>query len=149
MIRTATAIALLALSPVPTAHEERPSCYKKVDEIAWKPLFLTNLESSSVSATIIPAGPDKALGIVTATIIKDPNDKKWADDPGIKWYRAHFEKYQFGADIGDNKQHGLYPASTRAVERQLVGAVRKRTERRSEMTVAERAVAADQSINAY
>jgi len=28
-------------------------------------------------------------------------DKKWADDPGIKWYREHFAKYLSGADIGD------------------------------------------------
>jgi branched-chain amino acid transport system substrate-binding protein len=75
---------------------------KKADEIGWKPLFLVNFVSSSVSATIMPAGADKAEGIVAATAAKDPNDKKWADDPGIKWYRAYFEKYLPGADIGDN-----------------------------------------------
>jgi branched-chain amino acid transport system substrate-binding protein len=75
---------------------------KKADEIGWKPLFLINFVSSSVSSTIVPAGPDKAVGIVAATITKDPNDKKWAEDPGVKWYRAHFEKYLPGADIGDN-----------------------------------------------
>jgi ABC-type branched-subunit amino acid transport system substrate-binding protein len=74
---------------------------KKVDEIGWKPLFLINFVSSSVSSTIVPAGPEKAVGIVAATITKDPNDKKWADDPGIKWYREHFAKYLPGADIGD------------------------------------------------
>ena len=66
-----------------------------------KPLFLINFVSSSVSSTIVPAGPEKAVGIVAATITKDPNDKKWADDPGIKWYREHFAKYLPGADIGD------------------------------------------------
>ena len=75
---------------------------KKADEIGWKPLFLINFVSSSVSATIMPAGADKAVGIVAATAAKDPNDRKWADDPGIKWYRAYFEKYLPGADIGDN-----------------------------------------------
>jgi branched-chain amino acid transport system substrate-binding protein len=75
---------------------------KKADEVGWKPLFLINFVSSSVSATIVPAGPDKAVGIVAATITKDPNDKMWADDSGMKWYRAHFEKYLPGADIGDN-----------------------------------------------
>jgi branched-chain amino acid transport system substrate-binding protein len=74
---------------------------KKADEIGWKPLFLINLVSSSVSSTIVPAGPEKAVGIVAATMLKDPNDKKWADDPGIKWYREHFAKYLPGADIGD------------------------------------------------
>ena len=74
---------------------------KKADEIGWKPLFLINFVSSSVSSTIVPAGPEKAVGVITATIIKDPNDKKWAEDPGIKWYRDHFANYLPGADIGD------------------------------------------------
>ncbi|WP_426434715.1 ABC transporter substrate-binding protein [Bradyrhizobium genosp. P] len=75
---------------------------KKASEIGWSPLTIVNFISSSVSATIVPAGADKATGVVVATITKDPNDKKWADDPGMKWYRAHFEKYLPGADIGDN-----------------------------------------------
>jgi branched-chain amino acid transport system substrate-binding protein len=58
--------------------------------------------STSVSATIVPAGADKAVGVVAATATKDPNDKRWAEDAGMKWYRAHFEKYLPGADIGDN-----------------------------------------------
>ena len=74
---------------------------KKADEVSWKPLFLINFVSSSVSSTIVPAGPAKAVGIIAATITKDPNDPKWADDPGIKWYREHFAKYLPGADIGD------------------------------------------------
>ena len=75
---------------------------KKADEIGWKPLFLINYVSSSVSSTIVPAGPEKAVGIVAATITKDPNDGKWAEDSGIKWYREYFAKYLPGADIGDN-----------------------------------------------
>jgi len=75
---------------------------KKASEIGWAPLFLINYVSSSVSATIMPAGADRAVGVVAATVTKDPNDKKWADDPGMKWYHAHFDKYLPGADIGDN-----------------------------------------------
>ncbi|WP_429033033.1 ABC transporter substrate-binding protein [Bradyrhizobium sp. I1.14.4] len=75
---------------------------KKASEIGWSPLTIVNYVSSSVSATIVPAGADKAVGVVVATITKDPNDRKWADDPGMKWYRGHFEKYLPGADIGDN-----------------------------------------------
>jgi branched-chain amino acid transport system substrate-binding protein len=74
---------------------------RKSDEIGWKPLFLINLVSTSVASTIVPAGPEKAVGIVAATMFKDPGDKKWADDAGMKWYREHFSKYLPGADIGD------------------------------------------------
>jgi branched-chain amino acid transport system substrate-binding protein len=73
---------------------------KKADEVGWKPLFLINLVSTSVSSTIVPAGPEKAVGIVAATMLKDANDGRWANDPGMKWYRAHVEKYLPGADIG-------------------------------------------------
>lgn len=88
---------LIAGTPKFTAQAIR-----KADEIGWKPLTLINFVSSSVSATINPAGPDKAVGVIAATTIKDPNDKKWADDAGMKGYRAFFEKYLPGADIGDN-----------------------------------------------
>ena len=74
---------------------------RKSDEIGWKPLFLINLVSTSVSSTIVPAGPEKAVGIVAATMLKDPADKKWTNDAGVKWYREHFAKFLPGADIGD------------------------------------------------
>ncbi|WP_441243404.1 ABC transporter substrate-binding protein [Tardiphaga sp. 768_D3_N2_1] len=74
---------------------------KKAFDIGWKPLFLINYVSSSVASTIVPAGPEKAIGIVAATIAKDPSDKKWVDDAGIQWYKSHFAKYLPGADIGD------------------------------------------------
>ena len=160
---------------------------KKTDEIGWKPLFLINLVSTSVSSTIVPAGPEKAVGIIAATMLKDPGDKKWADDPGMKWYREHFAKYLPGADIGDanylfgtqqgqileqvlkqcwqrsvarehpqagaqhtwaiasnphsgyhgqygaGQQHGLYAASTAALDRQFVGTVRRSAQRRAKM----------------
>ncbi|MBR0713866.1 ABC transporter substrate-binding protein [Bradyrhizobium liaoningense] len=75
---------------------------KKANEIGWSPLTIINYVSSSVSATIVPAGADKAVGVVAATVTKDPNDKRWANDPGMKWYREYFEKYLPGSDIGDN-----------------------------------------------
>ena len=46
-------------------------------------------------------GTGKGRGHRRGNDTKDPNDKKWADDPGIKWYREHFAKYLPGADIGD------------------------------------------------
>jgi hypothetical protein len=74
---------------------------KKADAIGWKPLFLINLVSTSVSSTIVPAGPEKAVGIIAATMLKDPGDKRWDGDAGMKWYREHVAKYLSGADIGD------------------------------------------------
>jgi ABC-type branched-subunit amino acid transport system substrate-binding protein len=74
---------------------------RKAREIGWKPLLLINFVSSSVASTIIPAGVENAIGVVSGTLIKDPVDKKWANDPGIIAYRAYFAKYLSGADLAD------------------------------------------------
>jgi branched-chain amino acid transport system substrate-binding protein len=75
---------------------------RKVYELNWKPLFLINYGSSSAGSTIIPAGPDKAIGVIAATISKSATDPNWDNDPGMIAYRAHFAKYLPGADIADN-----------------------------------------------
>jgi branched-chain amino acid transport system substrate-binding protein len=74
---------------------------RKVAEIGWKPTLIVNFPSSSASATLKPAGFDNAVGVIVGTFIKDPTDSKWKDDTGMKAYRAFFEKYLSGSDIGD------------------------------------------------
>jgi branched-chain amino acid transport system substrate-binding protein len=75
---------------------------RKVAEIGWKPTLIVNFPSSSVSATLKPAGLDKAIGVIVGTINKDPTDSKWDNDEGMKAYRAFFAKYLPGSDIGEN-----------------------------------------------
>lgn len=74
---------------------------KKSFEIGWKPVTIINLVSSSVSATLVPVGLDKVVGVITSGFFKDPNDQKWANDDGMKAYRVFFEKYLPGADFSD------------------------------------------------
>lgn len=74
---------------------------RKAAEIGWKPTLIVNFPSSSVSSTLKPAGLDKAVGVIVGSIVKDPTDSRWSDDPGMKGYRAFFEKYLPGSDIGD------------------------------------------------
>jgi ABC-type branched-subunit amino acid transport system substrate-binding protein len=74
---------------------------RKVAEIGWKPTLIVNFPSSSVSATLKPAGLDNAVGVIVGTFNKDPTDSKWNGDTGMKAYRAFFEKYLPGSDIGD------------------------------------------------
>jgi branched-chain amino acid transport system substrate-binding protein len=81
---------------------------RKVAEIGWKPTLIVNFPSSSVSATLKPAGLDKAVGVIVGTFIKDPIDSKWNDDAGMKAYRAFFAKYLPGADIGDTNYLTCY-----------------------------------------
>ena len=74
---------------------------RKVAEIGWKPTLIVNFPSSSVSATLKPAGFDHATGVIVGTFIKDPTDLKWDDDAGMKDFRAFFARYMAGSDIGD------------------------------------------------
>ena len=49
--------------------------------------------ASSVSSTIMPVGPERAVGLITSTYIKDPSDPAWVDDAGMKDYFAFMAKY--------------------------------------------------------
>ena len=75
---------------------------RKTHESGWKPLFITNLVSSSISSVLTPAGLDVSKGVVTATYRKDVDDPRWADEAGVKEYKAFMEKYMPGADISES-----------------------------------------------
>ena len=57
---------------------------RKAAEIGWKPTILLNFPSSSVGATLKPAGLDKSTGVIVGTITMDPTDTKWDNDEGMK-----------------------------------------------------------------
>lgn len=74
---------------------------RKASEIGWKPIVMLNYPSSSVGATLKPAGLDKSIGVIVGTVTKDPTDSKWDNDQGMKDYRAFVDKYMPGVDISD------------------------------------------------
>jgi branched-chain amino acid transport system substrate-binding protein len=66
---------------------------RRVGELGWKPIqFLSNV-SASVEKVMIPAGPDNARDVITATYMKDPTDPQWKDDSGINEYRTFTAKH--------------------------------------------------------
>ncbi|MGY4223247.1 branched-chain amino acid transport system substrate-binding protein [Bradyrhizobium sp. USDA 4503] len=85
---------------------------RKAHELNWKPLIAVPSVASSVSATLVPAGLEASVGVISSSFYKDPNDPKWTDDPAIRSYRTHFAKYLAGADMGDT----LYLAGTQQAE---------------------------------
>jgi branched-chain amino acid transport system substrate-binding protein len=74
---------------------------RKVYDIGWKPLFIMSDVSASVGGVINPAGPEKAVGIITAAYLKDPVDPTWKDDPGMKQWRDFMAKYYPEGDVTD------------------------------------------------
>jgi branched-chain amino acid transport system substrate-binding protein len=78
-----------------------PQAIRKVFELGWHPLHFITYVSSSVGATLKPAGLEKAVGIITATDAKDPADPRWKNDAGIGQWRAFMTKYMPGAPQTD------------------------------------------------
>jgi branched-chain amino acid transport system substrate-binding protein len=74
---------------------------RKVADIGWKPLHIMTNVSVSVGAVLKPAGVENAVGMVSGGWQKDPTDKRWDDDPGMKTWRTFLAKYMPSADSSD------------------------------------------------
>ena len=91
---------------------------KKVAEIEWKPLFITNGIAASVGAAFKPAGLENCKGIVTDNSFKDPTDPAWSSDAGYKWWVGFMDKYRPGGDKSDNGN--VYGSSVAATTAQVL-----------------------------
>ena len=74
---------------------------RRASEIGWKPTILLNYPSSSVGATLKPAGLDKSIGVIVGTITMDPTDQQWDNNEGMKNFRSFVDKYMPGIDVAD------------------------------------------------
>jgi len=74
---------------------------RKIYDIGWKPThFLSNV-SVSVKAVMQPAGPEKAVDIISAYFLKDPTDPQWQDTPEYKDWLAWMKKFNSSASVAD------------------------------------------------
>jgi len=74
---------------------------RKAHELGWKPMILLNYPSSSVGATLKPAGLDVSTGVIVGTVTMDPADSQWDQNEGMKNFRTFVDKYMPGFDIAD------------------------------------------------
>ena len=74
---------------------------RKAYDIGWKPLHCMSNVSASVGATINPAGPEKAVGVISSQYLKDHSDPDWKNDPGMNEWRAFMAKYIPDGDVND------------------------------------------------
>ncbi|RJF69778.1 ABC transporter substrate-binding protein [Rhodopseudomonas palustris] len=74
---------------------------RRVATLKWDVTHFLVALSSSVGATIRPAGPENAVGLISSSYAKDPTDPNWADDPGFKRYQQFITNYLDGADKSD------------------------------------------------
>ncbi len=84
---------------------------RKVHDLNWKPMFFMTNVAISVGAVITPAGPENAIGMISAAYLKDPTDPAFKDDAGMKEWRTFMDKYLPGADQTDGGYVAAYAVS--------------------------------------
>ncbi len=78
---------------------------RKVYDLGWKPDHYLNLAAASAKLTFYPAGPEKAAGVMTFGVVKEPGTSTWKDDPEVKEYEAMLAKY--GPDVDSTVSAGV------------------------------------------
>ncbi len=73
----------------------------RIYDLQWKPVFYMTNVAISVGTVMRPAGPEKAIGLISTQYLKDPTDPAWNDDPGMKTWRAFMAKYNPEGDTTD------------------------------------------------
>src|SRR6187551_2181337 len=53
---------------------------KKIAELGWHPVHIIDINASSLSAVLKPAGLDNSKGVISVGYVKDPADPEWKDD---------------------------------------------------------------------
>ena len=78
--------------------------YVFANRLGWKPLVINNAVSGTSNIMVLESegGKNKLVeGTITTTVLKDPTDPRWKNDPGMKQYRALLAKYAKGANPND------------------------------------------------
>ena len=66
---------------------------RKVYDIGWKPMFFMSNVSIAAKTTMEPAGPEKAIGMISSAYSRDPGDPAWTGDPAVTKFHDIMVKY--------------------------------------------------------
>jgi branched-chain amino acid transport system substrate-binding protein len=72
---------------------------RKVHDSGWKPTHYLAQGAASIGAVLNPAGPEKAVGVISTAYAKDPIDKQWETDAGYLEWLAFMKKYRPDGDL--------------------------------------------------
>ena len=61
---------------------------RKVADLGWKVTQYVANVGASIGAVLVPAGVERAKGVMTVAYFKDPSDKRFKDDPAILEWQA-------------------------------------------------------------
>ncbi|MGQ0664078.1 MAG: ABC transporter substrate-binding protein [Pseudomonadota bacterium] len=86
---------------------------RKAHDIDWKPTHFLNSVSNSVAAVLTPAGPDKAVGVISFQYFKDPSAAVWHDGADYKEWVAFMKKYYPDGNLSETlNAYGYIAAKT-------------------------------------
>jgi len=89
---------------------------RKLAELDWKPLHIVTNVSTSIGGVLVPAGLKNSVGLISTIFVKDNSDPQWANDPGMKEWRAFMKAYLPDADMSDNNYVGPYSIDVALVQ---------------------------------
>jgi branched-chain amino acid transport system substrate-binding protein len=86
------------------------------DDLGWKPVRFVNGLATSMAGVIIPAGIDRAQGLLSSFYLKDADDPAWANDPGLNAWRSFMQKYYPQGSLHDGSNIFGYTAAQALVQ---------------------------------
>jgi ABC-type branched-subunit amino acid transport system substrate-binding protein len=88
---------------------------RKVHQLGWQPLHIVPNVTSSISTVLVPAGPENAVGLITAVALKMPGDPTWAADKGMQEYLQFLKDWYPAGDPADPNNVVAYNSAQLAV----------------------------------
>ncbi len=77
-------------------------------DMNWKPLVYISHVSAQVYPTLSLVGLENTVGVMTASVIKDPSDPTWHNDADYKAWLAWMQKYYPKGDINNGSNASVY-----------------------------------------
>lgn len=93
------------------APENLAKVIQSAADLNWHPVFILNYMSSSIATALKPAGPENALGVITATFLKDADDPAWRDEQTVKDWPIFIERYNRAGGRDDSAAMFGYAAA--------------------------------------
>jgi branched-chain amino acid transport system substrate-binding protein len=103
---------ILVFAGVPTTASQ---AIRLAADFHWHPVLLLNDATASIGTALGPAGAENAVGVISATFLKDPSDPAWKNDPAINDWLSFMDKYYPNGDKGSSAAlYGYAAAETLA-----------------------------------
>jgi branched-chain amino acid transport system substrate-binding protein len=89
---------------------------RRVYDIGWKPVHYLNNVGASIGSVLVPAGLEKAVGVISTQYLKEQADDRWKNDKGMNDWRAFMAKYYPDGNVKDGSNVYGYSAAQTLVQ---------------------------------